>query len=63
MIPSGMSIDPDLDRELADIANPSPEEIEAEQRNEASMRWNEIWFLLAGFGLLFGLVAWMLMIA
>ncbi|WP_313337456.1 hypothetical protein [Sphingobium yanoikuyae] len=58
-----MSIDPDLDRELADIANPSPEEIEAEQRNEASMRWNEIWFLLAGFGLLFGLVAWMLMIA
>ncbi|WP_312313176.1 hypothetical protein [Sphingobium yanoikuyae] len=58
-----MRIDPDMDREFADIASPSPEEIEAEQRVEASMRWNEIWFLLGGFGLLFGLVTWMLMIA
>lgn len=58
-----MNTDPDLDRELADIANPRPEEIQAEQRIYASVRWNEIWFLCAGFGVIFGLGFFLLMIA
>ncbi|WIA57843.1 hypothetical protein N6H05_08625 [Sphingobium sp. WTD-1] len=48
---------------MADVANLRPEEIETEQRIEASMRWNEIWFLLVGFSVLFGLVTLLLMIA
>jgi hypothetical protein len=58
-----VSIDPDLDRELVDIVDPQLEETKAEQPTEASVRWNEIWFLLVGFSLLFGLVAWMLLTA
>ncbi|MBT2244941.1 hypothetical protein JQK15_15465 [Sphingobium sp. BHU LFT2] len=58
-----MSIDPDLDHELVDIVNPHLEETKAEQPTKSSVRWNEIWFLLVGFSLLFGLVAWMLLIA
>jgi hypothetical protein len=58
-----MRIDPDMDRDMADVANLRPEEIETEQRIEASMRWNEIWFLLVGFSVLFGLVTLLLMIA
>jgi hypothetical protein len=56
-----MSIDSEHDRDQDGIANLHPKEIEEEQGVAASVRWNEIWFLLIGFCLLFGIVTWMLM--
>ncbi|WBQ19301.1 hypothetical protein [Sphingobium yanoikuyae] len=57
-----MSIAPYLDRELFAIVIPRSEKCKAGQPTVASVRWNEIWFLLVGFSLLFGLVARMLMV-